>query len=450
LVAFLVGYSTYRSWHGGLVWGSRFLVPVVPLLMLPVAEWLSVDGKVWRMATGLLVVLSLLVQFVVSTADYSFQVGAEEWDELADYLQSPVVQQFVLWRPSNYDMLWWHGPVSTHLERVYLNWRIALLPAASLLGAAAWVVFNMRRVGSQVRRASSKILRGKPWAAITLLGALFTAGTLALLFQAPAAMAGYSGVDPAQLCQVADIVNQDRDKPHAIVTISNDFHLNVLLNGFKGRFVHYWLSPVQADRLEQVIRPPFPVHSLRLIVDKVHMQPDHSGRDAEFWLNANLHRYFVDWVGSGYEVYSYLYPPDEMPLRQAEYQWPAGMAMSAYGMTPLVVAPGEPVWLEFHYSATHKPDADYDVFVQFLAPDGHFVNGTDGPPQFGARLTSRWKPGEVIVDRRAFFVPDGTRLGTYRVIGGFYRKGERQPVFDKSGRALGTHVELGNVEVVRR
>ena len=66
---------------------------------------------------------------------------------------------------------------------------------------------------------------------------------------------------------------------------------------------------------------------------------------------------------------------------------------------PVVIAPGEPAWLEFHCSALEEPDADYDIFVRFLAPDGHFVNGTNGPPQFGAALTSGWRLGETQVAR---------------------------------------------------
>jgi len=278
------------------------------------------------------------------------------------------------------------------------------------------------------------------------------AGMLVLLWHAPTATPGYLGANPAELRRVTEIVNQDRDEPHVIVTVSNDFHVNVLLNYFKGRFVHYWISPMQTDGFEGLLAPagafpPLSARSLRLIVDRVHIQPDRSGRDAEFWLNAHLHRYFVDWVGGGYQVYSYLYPLDEMPLQPVDYRWSDGLKMMAYGMTPRVVVPGEPVWLEFHCAAWQLPNADYDIFVQFLSPDQEYVNGTDGPPQFGARLTSRWKPGETIVDRRAFFVPGDAASGTYRVIAGFYANGQRQPVYAGTGRLLGTHIELGTVEV---
>jgi len=124
--------------------------------------------------------------------------------------------------------------------------------------------------------------------------------------------------------------------------------------------------------------------------------------------------------------------------------------MPTYGIVPLTVSAGELVWVELRFEAVQKPGADYDLFVQLLAPDGHLVQGMDGPPQFGARSTSRWEPGEMVVDRRAMVVPEGSPGGTYRVIAGFYDRAGRQPVLDSAGQVSGTYVELGTVQVRAR
>jgi len=145
LAVFLVGYSNYADWHGGLIWGSRFLFPVVPLLLLPVAEWLATfceapAGRGWQAVTGLWVVLSLVIQVVASTTDNSLRAGAESWGNLIDYAHSPVVRQLASWRPASFDMLWWHGPIPTHLEQGYVDGRIAFLPLACAIGAAVWLI----------------------------------------------------------------------------------------------------------------------------------------------------------------------------------------------------------------------------------------------------------------------------------------------------------------------
>jgi hypothetical protein len=437
-LSFVVGYSAYGDWHAGMSWGPRFLVPVIPFLMLPLAEWVSGGGKWRRGAAAVLAVASFAVQLVASTANYSLQIEAEAWANLWDYAHSPAVQQFVLWRPAHFDMLWWHGPVRDHLDHVVVNVGLGVPLFITLIGAVS-VLLVARRGSARTLRLSS-----------ILLGWVWAVGCVAFMLQAPAAGFGYPGADPAELRQVAQLVNQDRDEPHVIVTVSNDFHLNVLLDGFKGRFVYHWLSPLQSEGFEDLVQAPFPARSLRLIVDRVHAARGYSAGAAELWLNAHLYRYYVDWLGSGYQVYSYLYPPpDRVPVEVVDWTWEAGMTMSGYGMTPRVVAPGEPMWLEFHCSAAQSPGADYDIFVQLLAPDGRFVNGTDGAPQFGGRPTSGWQPGEGIVDRRAVFVPADSSPGAYRVIAGFYRGGERQPLVSGGAAAL-DHVELGEILVESR
>ncbi len=443
LLCSLLGYSQYPAWHGGLSWGSRFLVPIVPVLCVAVAgwlEWLVACRRLWAgLLTALLSGVSVAIQLAASTGNASWVAALSAWDNLIDYARSPALLILVYWRPVHFDMLWWHGPLPVHLEHVYCNPWIALLPTGGVC-AAAVLLWGA--------------LRGRAWAGRWAWGgtvAWLVGAVGVLLWQAPQATHGYPGVNPAELRRVAEIVNRDRNVPHTIVTVSNDFHLNVLLNYFKGRFVHHWLSPLQADGFETLLDTstdvPGGVHRLSLIVDRVHIPPEVSGHEAELWLNARLHRYMVDWVGGGYEVYSYLYPPAEMPLQAVDYRWTPGMVMSAVGLTPRAVRAGDPIWLEFHCSAAHKIEGRYDVFVQFLSPDGRYVNGTDGPPQFGAAMTSWWRPGDVVIDRRAFFVPADAAPGTYRVIAGFYVNGERLPVFDAHGTPLGTHVELGGVQV---
>jgi hypothetical protein len=60
---FLV-HSIYNHWHGGGAWGPRLILPIVPLLVLPAAEWFQrPPRRVWcRLALALLVALGFIVQ----------------------------------------------------------------------------------------------------------------------------------------------------------------------------------------------------------------------------------------------------------------------------------------------------------------------------------------------------------------------------------------------------
>jgi hypothetical protein len=443
LIAFVTGYASYYAWHGGLVWGSRFLVPIVPLLMLPVTEWLTFEG-LWRQGVSVaLVAVSFVFQLAASTVDYSIQISGDQWELLTAYGRSPMVQQLAIWRQANFDMLWWHGPLKPHLDHVYVNPQIAALPTLALVGSVVLLAVLMGRRGFGRGTWEGRV--GWLWGGG--LGVLLVLATAVLMCQAPTVVSGYAGVDPDQLREVASIVNQDRGAPHAIVTVSNDFHLNVMMNGFKGRFVHYWLSPEQLEGFRDVLEPPLAATRYRLVVDRVHMPAELSGREIELWLNTRLHRFAADWVGGGYEVFGYLVPREDMVVKRVSYRSASGLELLGYGMMPQRVMRGDPLWLTFELSTAETQQHDFDLFLQLLAPDGHFVNGTDGPPQFGASPTSRWEPGVTVVDRRAVFVPEATPTGVYRVIAGFYRNGERQPVYDNLQRRLGTHIELGKVVV---
>ena len=434
----LIGYGGYGVWYAGMSWGPRFLVPLMPLLALPLAELLSWRRWWTRVAIGVVIALSVAVQASAAMADYSLQTEAGAWDNMTDYARSPVVQQFALWRPANFDMWWWHGsaPSQGTVEGEIL-WMAAMPAFLAIVGSVGALVWALHRR----RRGAQWCLSG----AVVCLGW----GTASLMWHAPAYPVGYPGVVPGELREVAAIVNRPRDKPRVIVTVSNEYHLNLLLSSFKGHFVHYWFSPLQQSGFESLLYPPLKARELRLIVDRVHLPPESSGRELELWLDARLYRYFVDWVGDGYQVYSYLYPPAEMPLRAVDYRWGAGMRMMAQGITPHVLSPGDPLWVELHFTAHRRPPADYDIFLQLLAPDGHFVNGTDGPPQFGGAPTSRWQPGSMVVDRRAVFVPANASPGTYRLVVGFYRDGVREQVYDGDGHLVGGCVDLGTVDLRR-
>lgn len=65
-LTFLLVYSTRRGWHGGACWGPRYLLPVLPLMMLPALEVVKrwrpgvqkVSSRMW-LARGSMVCLAL-------------------------------------------------------------------------------------------------------------------------------------------------------------------------------------------------------------------------------------------------------------------------------------------------------------------------------------------------------------------------------------------------------
>jgi hypothetical protein len=76
------------------------------------------------------------------------------------------------------------------------------------------------------------------------------------------------------------------------------------------------------------------------------------------------------------------------------------------------------------WQAEMAPAADYTVFVHLLGLDGVCcVWQTDVMPQQNQYPTSRWQPGEVVVDSYQITIPEGTASGEYVVEVGLYLAG---------------------------
>jgi len=98
---YLAFYSANFAWHGSVwSWGPRYLIPIVPLIMLPVG--FLTFSRPWTWLVRLMVVWSVSVQLVAVTADYRRHLLLEYSKDLPtfenrllhDPRASPVLGQF--------------------------------------------------------------------------------------------------------------------------------------------------------------------------------------------------------------------------------------------------------------------------------------------------------------------------------------------------------------------
>jgi hypothetical protein len=80
----VVMYCTLRAWDGLRSYGPRYLVPLVPMLIIPLVWWLQPGKELWRRALVGLVVVSSLVQLPGVLVDFS-KVSVEHARKVGEY-----------------------------------------------------------------------------------------------------------------------------------------------------------------------------------------------------------------------------------------------------------------------------------------------------------------------------------------------------------------------------
>jgi hypothetical protein len=108
----LVVYSKWWAWHGGWCWGPRFLVPVVPLLLLPGLVAVSRGGK-WHLAVavglgiwGFIVQVGAVLINYTAAYDYWIKIGRLDWAEADIHHLSAIsvhLRALMATSPANYD-----------------------------------------------------------------------------------------------------------------------------------------------------------------------------------------------------------------------------------------------------------------------------------------------------------------------------------------------------------
>jgi 4-amino-4-deoxy-L-arabinose transferase-like glycosyltransferase len=122
------------------------------------------------------------------------------------------------------------------------------------------------------------------------------------------------------------------------------------------------------------------------------------------------------------------------------------IAILAVTASPAVVRPGDVAQVEVTWQALTSLPKDYSVFVHLVDGDGFTLAQRDTMPAGGNAPTSRWQPGQIVVDKYLVEVP-ATAYTPNRgqwIVGLYdHRSGQRLPRVDG-----GNSLVFGNLEVL--
>jgi len=111
--------------------------------------------------------------------------------------------------------------------------------------------------------------------------------------------------------------------------------------------------------------------------------------------------------------------------------------------------PGTEVHLTLFWQALQAMNEDYTVFIHLVDPQGHIWGQKDNPPVDGFYPTTAWEASEMVRDQYDVPISPEAPPGRYSIVTGMYRveSGQRLPVVDETGKIVGDHIKLVEVQI---
>jgi hypothetical protein len=484
--ALLLGYSRYNYWSGGVAWGSRYMLPAVPFLVLlaaPIWEWLVGDARepgtariprwldvLLRILTVLLLVVSLVVQVLGISVDlrtYELQFlldQAKVWGGIGEAIDALYL------KPA-------FSPVLGHLRLIlsgtqpldfaWVQWREqgtwALVPAGLLLSL---VLVGLAAAGSGViwRKPRRAGIVGAGLALATIL-----VGSLLLTVYRH----GDARFDPYNvdrfLKPMTASLDRVRCEPTGLVSRAT---CNDVLLVPDPNLTDYFLSRLRAPLVWYAVEPrPVDQELMQSLVDRygrIWLARDRNTQADEIEDRRGWERYLAehaykvdeqqydDWArllqfsaaGSPAEIATPGEPLGEMVLEGVWLGIESNPASPADGEEPLddgkvQARPGDTLQAGLRWRADQAPDANYTVFLQLLDETSAVRAQRDRWPGDGLFPTADLRAGQVITDNLA--LPLDVPPGRYTLIAGLYRSDVQG--LPRLVGPMGDHVELAEVEV---
>jgi hypothetical protein len=464
---FALIYVVYKIdiWFGGQSWGPRFLVPVVPLLILATLpaldKLLNTRRHKWRIVLILLVIIGVIVQIAgvyESWGDYygyqQKQTGLLPWSDQINwsFRWSQIWGGLLHIPQAKTTILWLQQPI---------QWDVIILLVASIVifSGLAWILHLQQ---NHARREF--ILAGY---AAPILAILVTAFVMIRAYPTPRYQGDNTALHEMRSYLETNALSQDR------LLLSNHSYAGFFMNYYKGPAYLFGLpdSPGEQpspEQLPQIVsgNPDY------LVTDNFHTvltDIQRGGRDYEgglIWLVSDTGQY-LPWAIRPYEWYlaRHFYPigvkevdprtrvasflsfaapePTEGAAHPIEALFGKAIGLKGYdlsnkvGIDPASFRPGDQLGLSLLWNPVNKIDADYTLAIHIINIQGQVVVQQDIQPENGNAPTSKWRVGEPFRTNVGFVLPQDLPPGEYQIWVTFYSwpSLERLPVRSAAGEA---------------
>jgi hypothetical protein len=446
-VIYCITYAKWHDWAGGVCWGPRFLVPLIPFLMITIAPTveaiLTQRLSLATLAFPAFCLFSALVQILgagnnsgnidrrLTLTTQGFPFNPQRWR---------VLGQALLFSLQDLDFAWARTvDGQTNFDAVAVSITVALV-----LFSIATLVYFRRHEASQ--RALI----------VLLLGSLFLPFVLSWFclsryYYEPFFLGG------DDYHALLDYLHQ-ASEPQDVLVLDTYLYTQFFLNYNKTLLKWYTLT---GDEFPPAARKSALLDRLLERYPRIWLVDDSVPglglpRPIERYLSERSYK-IDEATFSNYSrlcLYSTAHRPgSEGPQFVTELNLGHSISLLGYDLFPstddIPLHSGDAIYLSLLWQATAPIDQDYTVFVQMLDESGQLGLQMDRYPVDGFRLTSSWQLGEKVRDNYGLVIPPGMPPGRYRLITGMYwlETLERLPVTNYEAVHLGDYVSLGEVTV---
>jgi len=423
-------HSKWFMWHGGFAWGPRFLVPIIPFLVIPLAPLVeglrgrakaAFGGRIPRASLVLakaafawLSAITIAIQILGLSVHFArfqeilLQAGLSRF-ALATFFEprySPLLGQLSLLRADYLDFAW---------MKPQIDWLVlALLLSVVLISASVLAYYTKA---------------ARPHAVWPLM-----AMTLLIVGVIGFTLARYKQDGHRDFVEMVEFISS-YSGPNDALILNSPAETPLLQNHYKGSLPLYGLFeggpplPPESEELLQTLSARY--RRLWLIPGGLN-----DGLDA--WLSEKGYRAFDEPFGEE-RLALYFFPSQPLAERAREAVFGERIALKGYGMME-EVKPGDVLAVDLRWRAIAPISVDYHLFVHLVDQEGRLWAQQDSPEP-----TSRWQPGEEVDDKQAMLLPRHIPPGQYQIVVGFYllETGQRLTLTDGQD-----NLHLGSVEVV--
>lgn len=488
---FALVYSSVRGvvWHGGVGWGARYMVPVIPFLMIaatPALDRLLNSPHLWqRIGLGCLALAGFLIQiggvYVLTSSYYRILkagTGDVPWGPNAIWnpLWSQAVGSLRFITIAEPDIIWLLGDAP--------DWLMLVLLAGTVIGCGVLATRLQNLEGQHLPRVTAGLALLAPAVALwlTLLG-------LSRVFL-DSRYRGHMEEVHVLLSQLAKDTS-----PDDIVFLSSTAYTQFFMNYYKGDSVWYGLPvspgeqysceklprvtsgiveemihPITANTFYSIIRtPPRVPATLWLVSDRGPYLPCATLPVERYFAKYGYLNELVEHTPTARALQYLLIPsPDggqssRFIIDEGEPSAIFGGSIALRGYQIRAARPfaerirrawegGDHMGISLLWEGTETIGTDYTVGLFLISPDGQIVIQRDRAPVAGFAPTSSWETGTLLWDNYGLILPEMLPPAEYQVWIVLYSwpSLERLPISIQGSPAATDYLVLSTIKVVEQ